>query len=138
MNSYKYKEIKIGLSQSFDAVITQKMMDDFLSMSADTNPLHTDREYAKEHGYPSQVVYGMLTASFYSTLVGVYLPGKFALLTAIDVSFNKPVFVEDKIKVFGEVSYMNDAFRQIEIKAYIENQDNVKVSKAKIKVGLYE
>ncbi len=138
MNQYKFEDIAEGLSESFEVVITSNMMENFLKISNDTNPLHIDVSYAKEKGFDSTVVYGMLTASFYSTLVGVYLPGKYCILQGIDIQFSKPVFVDDNLKISGKVSYINSAYKQIEIKASIENQKNQKVSKAKIKVGVMD
>ena len=138
MNCYRFEDIRIGLSHSFEVTVTQEMMDMFLKISSDSNPLHTEKDYAQERGFRERVVYGMLTASFYSTLVGVYLPGKHGMLHGIDVSFLKPVFVEDKLSVEGRVSHTNEAYKRVEIKADIINQEGVKVSTAKIRVGLNE
>ena len=80
----------------------------------------------------------MLTSSFFSTLVGVYLPGKYCLLQGIDIQFSKPVYIDDILTITGKVSYINEAYKQIEIKAIIINQDNEKVSKATIKVGVMD
>ena len=52
------------------------MMDQFLAITGDCSPIHVDADYAKDRGYPGCVVYGMLGASFFSTLAGVYLPGE--------------------------------------------------------------
>lgn len=136
MNQYKFSDLVLGMTESFEATITSEMMDQFLVMSGDTNPLHTDASYAKEKGFPDRVVYGMLTSALYSKLVGVYLPGKYCLLQEVKTSFHKPVFIGDTLNVFGEVAYLNDAFSVVEIKAHIINQDGVKVSKAKIKAGI--
>lgn len=111
-------------------------MDYFFKISGDNNPLHTNRDYAQNNGFPSEVAYGMLTASFYSTLVGVYLPGKYCILHGMDIQFSKPVFVSDELLISGVVSSINQTFQQLEIKASIYNQDNIKVSRAKIKVGV--
>lgn len=136
MNHYRFEDIKIGLREEFDVTVTSEMMEIFLKVSGDNNPLHTDTRYAANKGFKDLVVYGMLTASFYSTLVGVYLPGEFCLLQGINISFHKPVFVGEKLTISGEVSSIHEAFRQAEIKAYIVNQDGKKISKALIKVGL--
>jgi len=138
MNSYKFSDMRIGLSDKFSVTISEEMMDDFLKISGDENPLHRDAAHAKEKGFNDKVVYGLLTASFYSRLVGVYLPGKYCLLQGIDIAFTSPVYIGDVLTIYGEVSYINDAFKRIEIKAYITNQDNEKVSKAKIGVEIYE
>ena len=138
MNEYRLSDISIGLEQSFDVVLDAKMLQSFLEISGDNNPLHTEEEYAKVRGFKDKVVYGLLTSSFYSTLVGVYLPGKFAILHGIDIQFLGPVFVGDQLHVYGVIKYINEAYRQIEVKAHITNQDNKKVSKATIKIGLID
>lgn len=136
MQEYLFSEITEGLKHSFEKKIDEIQMQKFLEISGDNNPMHIDTVYAKSKGMIDRVVYGMLTSSFYSTLVGVYLPGKFALLHSIEVQFSKPVFIGDKLVVVGEVSAINKMFRQIEVKAYILNQNGQKISRAKIKIGL--
>jgi len=136
MNSYKFEYIKIGLEEEFSVQIDSEKLKKFLEISGDINPLHVDSEYSKSKGFIDRVVHGMLTACFYSTLVGVYLPGKYCILQGIDIQFSKPVYINDILKISGKVSYINEAYKQIEIKAMITNQDNKKVSKATIKVGL--
>ena len=138
MNQYQFLDIKIGLEESFGVVVDSSKLDKFLYICGDNNPLHMDNNYAKEKGFSSRVVYGLLTSSFYSTLVGVYLPGKFCILQTIDVQFLKPVYIDDKLQISGKVSYINEAYKQIEIKAKIINQNNKKVSKATIKVGVMD
>ncbi len=138
MNKYSFSEMKIGLEESFSVTIDASKLDKFLDISNDINPLHVDSEYAKEKGFDDRVVYGLLTASFYSTLVGVYLPGKYCILQGIDIQFSKPVYIDDTLTVTGKVSYINEAYKQIEIKATIVNQYGEKVSKATIKTGLID
>ena len=138
MNEYKFSDIEIGLEESFEVKIDTSMMDKFLDISNDINPLHVDSNYAKKKGFPNRVVYGLLTSSFYSTLVGVYLPGKYCILQGIDIQFSKPVYIGDTLKISGKISYINEAYKQIEIKAFITNQNNEKVSKATIKTGVID
>ena len=138
MNEYKFSDIEIGLEESFEVKIDNSKMDKFLDISNDINPLHVDSNYAKKKGFLDRVVYGLLTSSFYSTLVGVYLPGKSCILQGIDIQFSKPVYIGDALKISGKVSYINEAYKQIEIKAFITNQNNEKVSKATIKTGVID
>jgi|TARA_B100002003_G_scaffold185245_1_gene173616 3-hydroxybutyryl-CoA dehydratase len=137
MNQYRFDDIVLGMAHSFDVVITEEMVENFINITNDTNPLHSNDSYAKDKGFAGRVAFGMLVASFYSTLAGVYIPGKFSLLHGIDVSFNSPVYISDKLTIFGEVAYMNELYHQIEIKAYI-TRNKKKISKAKIKVGFHE
>ena len=138
MNSYKFVDINVGLEESFSVRVNSEKQDKFLKISGDINPLHTDAEYSKSKGFSDRIVYGMLTSSFFSTLVGVYLPGKYSILQGIDIQFYEPVFIDDILTITGKVSYINEAYKQLEIKAVIINQDNKKVSKATIKVGVMD
>lgn len=135
-NAYQWQDLQIGLQHAFQATITEEMMEHFSMDSGDCNPLHVDTTFAVSHGYKDRVVYGLLTASFYSTLVGVYLPGRFALLHGIDISFPKPVFIGDTLTISGQVTYLNDVCKQVHLSASIVTVAEVVVSKAKIKVGV--
>jgi 3-hydroxybutyryl-CoA dehydratase len=137
MNTYRWSELHTGLAHSFSVQLTPAMMQDFLHLSGDTNPLHLEPAFAVESGFPDVVAYGMLTSALYSRMVGVYLPGRFCLLQGIQVDFSSPAYVGDWLTVKGEITHLNDAFRRIEIKASIENGTQV-ISKAKIRVGLNE
>jgi 3-hydroxybutyryl-CoA dehydratase len=136
MNNYKFEEIDLGLTESFNVIVTQEMHDHFTQTTGDINPMHLDKDYAQQRGFEGVLVYGMLTASFYSTLVGVYLPGKYCLFQEANVKFNKPVYVGDMLMVEGKVIEKDETFRRIVVKAFIKNQENRKVSMAKLTVGL--
>ncbi|MCG7499642.1 MaoC family dehydratase [Vibrio sp. Of7-15] len=138
MENYTLATIHVGLSHDFSRLITADLVDAFTKISGDTNPLHVDPSFAKERGYAERVVYGMLTASLYSTLVGVYLPGRNALLQEVETSFRRPVYIGDELTISGEVVEVNEGLKRISIKAYIVNQHGQKVSKATIKAGVFE
>ena len=138
MNKYCINSIKIGLKQQFVADITQEKLNAFTFLSGDINPLHTNEEHAKKLGHPGVVVYGMMTASLYSTLVGVYLPGKNALLQDIETRFSRPVFIGDILSIEGEVVEVHKTLKRIEIKATIRNQHGKIVSRARIHSGIDE
>lgn len=138
MNEYTLSEISVGMSHEFQITITQEMQDNFRNLSGDVNPLHVDKKFAEKKGYKDIVVFGMLTASFYSQLVGVYLPGKNCLFHSIDTKFVKPCFIGDSLTISGKVLDIREKFKQLVIQAQIKNQDNDIVSKAKILVGVLD
>ena len=137
MNSYKISDLTIGHTEYFHVTITEYMMNNFIEISGDTNPLHSDKIFASQYGYHDKVVFGMLVSSFYSKLIGVYLPGKYALLTNINIEFLKTVFVNDQLKITGEITDIDDRFNFINIKSYIIRKET-KVSKANIRVTFNE
>ena len=77
MNSYRFDDLSIGMSEQFKRQITEEMENRFRELTGDVNPLHYDDSFARERQFPAHVTFGMLTASLYSTLAGVYLPGEY-------------------------------------------------------------
>ena len=135
MNEYRFEDLKIGQEEYFTVTVTQEMMDSFLDLSGDTNPLHNDEGFALSQGYQNKVVYGLLTTSFLSRLVGVYLPGRYCLLQGIDVKYSRPVYVGDILIVKGIVDELHESVKRAVIKVFIQNHDEKKVVKGKVEVG---
>ena len=135
MNEYRFEDLEIGKTESFEVTVTAEMMNSFLNISGDTNPLHNDEQFAKDQGYDNKVVYGLLTTSFISKLVGVLLPGKYCLLQGVEVKYLRPVYVGDILSVTGTVDELHESVKRTGIKAVITNQDNKKVVKGKADVG---
>ena len=138
MNDYRFDNCDIGTKESFTVVISDKMMSSFCALSGDENPMHMDKDYAQQHGYDDRLAYGLLTSSFYSTLVGMYLPGRYCILKTIEVYFERPAYIGDTITVVGRVTEKDDRFNQITVRAKNKNQFDKTISKAKIIVGFYE
>ena len=136
MNHYTLAEMTPGLTEEFTVTVTPEMMDAFRAITGDVSPIHIDADYAKGRGYPGRVVYGMLGASFFSTLAGVYLPGEHCLLHGVECKFAKPVFIGDVLTVSGTVTEVNETFREITIKAVITNQNGQKVTRGVIRAGV--
>lgn len=136
MNEYKFEDIKEGMKEEFCVVITEDMMNSFRNITGDVNPLHMDKDYALEKGYEDTVCFGMLSASFLSTLAGVYLPGKYSLIQTVEVKFSKPVYPGEELVISGEVTEKNDTFRFIKVKAAAKTKDGEKKMKAVMQIGV--
>lgn len=135
MNEYALGDVSVGMAQEFSVTITKAMTTGFVEISGDINPLHVDERYAESKGFRDRVVHGMLTSAFYSTLVGVYLPGKHCLLQSIKVTLHHPVFAGDDLTVRGEVTHVSEALRVMTVRGSVTNQAGDTVSKAQIQVG---
>ena len=138
MNEYRWSDLSVGLAARFETEIDAAALDAFANLSGDHNPLHLDESFARERGFPGRVVFGLLTSAYYSRLVGMYLPGRFALLHGIDVEFKAPAFAGDRLIVSGEITHLTEAYRRLEIKASIVNSAGKTISKAKVRAGLHE
>ena len=99
-----FDQIDIGLTKEFDVIITQSLVDDFAKISGDYSPIHMNEEFAKLTKFGKKIVHGMLLASLLSRMVGMYLPGKYALYSSQTLEFHNPCFVGDKITVSSIVN----------------------------------
>jgi 3-hydroxybutyryl-CoA dehydratase len=138
MKSYKFKELKIGKSSSFKVKITEKLFSNFLLYSKDLSKIHVNRIFSKKYGFKDRVVHGMLIASFYSRFIGMNLPGKFSLLTNIEIKFNKPAYINDTITIKGEIDSLSSYYKVATIQIKAINQFKSTISSAKAIVKLNE
>ncbi|HXH41291.1 MAG TPA: MaoC/PaaZ C-terminal domain-containing protein [Thermoanaerobaculia bacterium] len=138
MNEYRWADLAIGMREEFAVVVEPASVDAFAALSGDYNPMHVDPDTAREDGFRDRLVHGLLTASYYSTLVGIHLPGRYALLHGLNVEFTLPVYPGDTLTVSGAIVFLSEAIRLAEIDAEIRNAEGSRVSKAKIRVGIRE
>ena len=115
-------------------VITEEMLESFKGITGDINPLHNDEEFAVSKGHPGRVAFGMLTASFLSTLAGVYIPGERSLIQQVETKFSSPVYIGDELTVKGEIVELIESVQRLELKVTITNQNDKKVIRGKIKI----
>ena len=118
---YSFDEIEIGLEHYFEIIIDEKLVEDFAKISGDFNPLHMDEQFAKKSKFGRRVCHGMLLSSFFSRLVGMYLPGKNALYFSQNLNFTGPCFIGDTVIVKGKVIDKSEATKMIKIETTIKN-----------------
>ncbi len=134
MNNYKFEDLSVGMSESFNVVITEEMLESFKGITGDINPLHNDEEFALSKGHPGRVAFGMLTASFLSTLAGVYIPGERSLIQQVETKFSSPVYIGDELTVKGEIVELIESVQRLELKVTITNQNDKKVLRGKMQI----
>lgn len=136
MNRYTLEQIQPGLTESFTTTVTEEKMQLFFALTGDNSPIHVSEQTAQARGHSGRVVYGMLCASLFSTLAGVYLPGETCLLHSVEAKFASPVYIGDTLTVTGTVQEVNQTFGEITIKAAIVNQHGKRVTRGLIKAGV--
>ena len=134
MNTYKFEDLKVGMSEEFKTTITADMLASFKTITGDINPLHNDEDFAKSKGHPGRVAFGMLTASFLSTLAGVYIPGERSLIQQVETKFANPVYIGDELTVKGEITELIESVQRLTLKVTITNQNGKKVLRGKMEI----
>ena len=133
-----FEEITVGQNSTFEHVITEGDVQAFANLTGDFNPLHTDSEFAKTTMFQKQVVHGMLSASFISTIIGTSLPGSGALWMSQTLEFVKPAFIGDKISVKAKVKQKSPSTRIVILEVAVYNQNNELLIRGESSVKLLE
>ena len=133
-SEYSFDEIEIGMQKSFKIFISEDMLDDFAKLSGDDNPLHMNEEYASSTSFKKRVCSGMFLSSFFSRLVGMYLPGKHALHISQSLNFVNPCFIGEMITVEGKVIDKSAATKIIKLETTITNESGKRIIDGKAQV----
>lgn len=133
MNHFELNELEKGMKVEFSKTITTQMMSKFKGISGDENPIHVDRDFAQKKGFREVVVYGMLSSIFFSTIVGMYLPGENGLLQSVQCDYLRPVYVDSVLLIKGEIIAIHKSVGQITIKAEVWDEKKELVVRGIIK-----
>jgi len=120
-----FSSLTVGETCVREHHIDQQLVDSFVALSGDENPLHTDKEYAATTIFKNRIVHGMLLATFVSELIGMHIPGKRCLLVKEVLEFKLPVYIEDTISVEGTVASKSDATKILQIDIAIKRNKEV-------------
>jgi len=131
-----FADIAIGDEFRIERTLLVDDVDRFAELSGDHSPLHMDEAYAVQTEFGGRVVHGMLLASLFSTLVGMFIPGRKALYLGQDLAFRRPVLVGETIVATARVSAKNESTQTIVLATEIRNAENQIVvgGTAKVKV----
>lgn len=121
-------------SESF--VITEEVYEGFVNVFKDSNPLHTDLEYANIKGFQSKVMHGNILNGFISYFIGECLPIKNVIIQTQQIKFFLPVYLKEELMFHAEIIDVFESVNTIEFKYYFMNSINKKVAKGNIQIGL--
>ena len=131
----KYSDISVGSSYSFERTVSCQEGQDFAKLTGDFSPLHVDSVFGKRSQFKKNVAHGMLLASFFSTIVGMYCPGKKNLYISQTANFRGPIFYGDIVQVKGTVIEKSDSIRLITLKMEVFKDDEIALTgEARVKV----
>ena len=130
----RFAEINVGDEAEISHTVTLEDVEDFVRLTGDDNPLHTDDAYAARTMLKRRIVHGMLTASFISTLIGTKLPGKGALWYEQNTRFLAPVHIGETVHVWAKVKRKSAALRVLVLEVVVSNADGLRVVECEAKV----
>lgn len=116
-------EMKIGDSASFSKTITDFDVKMFAGITGDFNPVHIDKEFAKNTMFKDRIAHGMLAASLFSTVLGTQLPGEGAIYVGQELKFTKPVYLDDTITATATVTELDVEKNRVVLETIATNQN---------------
>lgn len=121
------KKIEINQKESFSKTITEYDISNFAGITGDFNPVHIDKIAAEKSIFKERIAHGMLTASFISTVIGMYLPGKGSIYLEQNIKFLKPVKIGDTITAWVEIINFDSEKKIYSLSTWVENEQSTKV-----------
>lgn len=113
---------EIGQTASFSKTITETDVVTYAGLSGDFNPIHVDREYAKNTRFEQRIAHGLLTTSLLSGVLGMYLPGPGCVYMGQTLRFVRPVFINDTVTATVEVLDFDPEKGNMRLKTECRNQ----------------
>lgn len=129
-------DFHLGQHASFTKTFTDEDVERFVAITGDVNPLHVDDGYAAQTRFGRRVLHGMLTASLFSTMVGMLLPGTGAIYRSQTLTFLRPVHVGETVTAHFVVRAIDRVKHRLTIDAWIENGAGERVVEGVCEAGL--
>jgi 3-hydroxybutyryl-CoA dehydratase len=134
--SARIDDFHVDQHVTFTKTFTEDDLRRFIEITGDVNPLHVDDEFAAATPFGRRVLHGMLTASIFSTMVGMLLPGTGAIYRSQTLQFLLPVHVGETVAAHFVVRAIDRAKHRLEIDAWIENEAGEHVVEGACEAGL--
>lgn len=119
--------------------VTPDVYYSFQRCSNDFNPLHTDKMFANEKGFDDQVMYGNILNAFISHFVGMLLPSREVMIQTQDISFHKPLYLNEEIQFEAKVETVSEAVNIIiyKFKFYrVFGEKSEVIAKGHVQIGM--
>lgn len=134
----KIDELYVGQSASIQRSFTTEEVQTFSKMCMDNNPVHLDEEYAKKSIFADRIVYGYLTASLFSGVIGSILPGRGSIYLNQNMNFRKPVYHNELVTATCTITNIRKDKPIITLETICRNSKGEIVVDGEAVIKLYE
>lgn len=132
-------DLDVGIRATFERQISSEDVSAFAELSGDQNPLHTDESYAAQTNYGRRIVHGAFQIGLASTMVGMHLPGRNAVVGSMRSRFPSPLFFPSEVAVQGEITaWLPQAGNGTVRVRVIERSQSVLTAEIHVGFGLHE
>ncbi|MDA1061750.1 MAG: MaoC family dehydratase [Chloroflexi bacterium] len=122
--------VEVGTKATFVKTVTADDIQKFTEVSGDTNPLHSNAEYAARTRFKQPIAHGILAAGVISAALGTQLaPNSVVIYLGQNLQFRAPVAVGDTLTATVEATRVDSERSQVALDTVVTNQDGVDVIK---------
>lgn len=120
--------IVVGTTASFEKTVTHDDIAKFAEVSGDTNPLHSDAEYAARTRFKEPIAHGILAAGFISAALGTKLaPDSVVIYLKQNLSFRAPVKPGDTLTATVSATGVDAERNTVALDTVVTNQGGTEV-----------
>lgn len=132
----RYEQLEIGQRAAFSKTLSEADISHFVAITGDVNPLHVDREFARETFFRSRIAHGVLAGSLISTVIGTRLPGAGAIYRSQSFEFHRPARIGDTLTAWVEIEAVDADAEAIDLLTGVDNQRGERVVSGRAEVTL--
>lgn len=118
----KISDFFVGQNASLSRKFTLEDVKIFSQLSLDNNPVHLDEDYAKNSIFGDRIVYGYLTASLFSGIIGSILPGPGAIYLNQNLNFRKPIYHNELVTATCTITHIREDKPIITLETILKNE----------------
>ncbi|MCC6237348.1 MAG: MaoC family dehydratase [Dehalococcoidia bacterium] len=120
--------LEVGSVATFSKAVTQADIDSFAQVTGDTNPLHSNAEYAARTRFKAPIAHGMFGAGAISAALGTKLaPNSVVIYLAQNLRFRAPVMAGDTITATVTVTAVDVERSRVSLETKVSKQDGTDV-----------
>ncbi|MCK2084375.1 MaoC family dehydratase [Aeromonas sp. 3925] len=102
----------VGMTESYSQTITDSDIKSFSGISGDKNPVHMSDEFALNTQFKRRIAHGLMSASYFSALFGMKIPGPGCVYLSQSLKFLKPVYIGDTVTAKVKITKLNKRSRR--------------------------
>lgn len=114
---------KVGQSWNHEWHISDKVYQQFLMLSNDYSPMHTNSNYAKSNGYKDKIVHGNILSCFISFFIGELLPIKNVVIIRQNIKYENALYINDFVKLEVVLSKFSESVNFIQFEFQFKKND---------------
>lgn len=128
----KIEEISLGEKLTLTEKMEDKELLLYLGLTNDANPLYIQHDYASQTPFKKPLVPAIMLAGIVTSAVSKYIPGPGSYILSQEMSYPRPVYHEQTITFFFEVTSINIEQNRVEISVTAKNEQEESVLMGKL------